>query len=50
MARHSPSYPLLAALRERVTQRPRLARYLASKRRLPFSEDDLFRRYPELDR
>jgi glutathione S-transferase len=50
MKRHTPSFPRLGALRERVAQRPRLARYLASKRRLPFSEDDLFRRYPELDR
>lgn len=50
MQRHAPSFPRLQALRERVAGRPRLAKYLASKRRLPFSEDDLFRRYPELDR
>jgi glutathione S-transferase len=50
MERHAPRYPLLAALRERVAARPRLAQYLASKRRLPFNEGDLFRRYPELDR
>ncbi len=42
-------YPKLAALHERVAQRKRLAAYLASERRLPFNEQDLFRRYPELD-
>jgi glutathione S-transferase len=41
--------PRLAALSERVAARPRLAAYLASERRLPFNEDDVFRRYPELD-
>ena len=50
MKRLAPSYPRLAALRQRVAARPRLAAYLASKRRLPFNEDDRFRRYPELDR
>ena len=38
-----------AALGQRVEQRPRLAAYLASLRRLPFNEDDVFRHYPELD-
>jgi len=42
-------YPKLRALHERVAQRKRLAAYLASERRLPFNEQDLFRRYPELD-
>ena len=50
MKRHAPRYPRLAALRGRVAARPRLAAYLASPRRLPFGEGDLFRRYPELDR
>ena len=50
MKRQAPSFPRLAELRGRVAGRERLARYLASKRRLPFSEDDLFRRYRELDR
>jgi glutathione S-transferase len=50
MKRLTPKYPLLAALRGRVAERPRLAAYLASPRRLPFGEGDLFRRYPELDR
>jgi glutathione S-transferase len=37
------------ALRDRVAQRPNIAAYLASPRRLPFNEDGIFRRYPELD-
>ena len=40
--------PRIAALRARAFARPRIRRYLASKRRLPFNNDDLFRRYPEL--
>lgn len=42
--------PLLLTLRDRVAARPRIAAYLASPRRLPFSEQGIFRRYPELDR
>jgi glutathione S-transferase len=41
--------PKLMALHERVAQRKGIAAYLASRRRLPFNEQDLFRRYPELD-
>jgi glutathione S-transferase len=41
--------PGLIALRKRVAGRKRLAAYLASKRRIPFNEMGLFRRYPELD-
>jgi len=37
------------ALHDRVAARPRLAAYLASERRLPFSEAGIFRHYPELD-
>jgi glutathione S-transferase len=44
-----PTVPGLVALRDRVEARPRIAAYLASPRRVPWSEDDLFRRYPELD-
>lgn len=50
MKRHAPRYPLLAALRDRVADRPRIAGYLGSPRRLAFNEGDLFRHYPELDR
>jgi glutathione S-transferase len=48
-ARAEPAIPKLLALRERVRQRPRLAAYLASDRRLAFNENGIFRRYPELD-
>jgi glutathione S-transferase len=41
--------PRLAETHDRVASRPRIAAYLASKRRVPFSEADLFRHYPELD-
>jgi len=41
--------PKLRALRDRVAERPRIAAYLMSERRLPFSEDDVWRHYPELD-
>jgi glutathione S-transferase len=37
------------ALVDRVEQRPRIAAYLKSERRIPFNEQGIFRRYPELD-
>ena len=37
------------ALHDLVQERPRLAAYLASERRLPFNQEGIFRRYPELD-
>jgi glutathione S-transferase len=49
MARLEPDIPRLVALHGRVAARPRVAAYLASERRLPFSEDGIFRHYPELD-
>jgi len=49
MARLRPGWPLLMALHQRVMARPRMAAYLASDRRLPFSTEDVFRHYPELD-
>lgn len=36
-------------LHDQMAARPRLAAYLASKRRLPFSQEGIFRHYPELD-
>jgi glutathione S-transferase len=33
----------------RVAERPRIAAYLASRRRLAFNEDGIFRHYPELE-
>ena len=49
MERLKPRAKRLLALRDRVATRPRLARYLASPRRIPFNQDDIFRHYPELD-
>ena len=49
MKRAETKVPLLIALRDRVAERPRIAAYLASKRRIPFNEDGIFRRYPALD-
>lgn len=49
MRRMAKDIPLMLALRARVASRPRIAAYLASERRIPFNEDGLFRRYPELD-
>ena len=48
-ARATGSTPGVLALRERVRARPRIAAYLASERRMPFNEEGIFRRYPELD-
>jgi glutathione S-transferase len=42
-------YPRVIELHERVASRPRLADYLASKRRIPFNRQGIFRHYPELD-
>lgn len=49
MRRIEPGYPALVALHDRVALRPNIAAYLASKRRIPFNEDGIFRHYPELD-
>jgi glutathione S-transferase len=39
----------LFALHGAVQERPRIAAYLASARRIAFNEDGIFRHYPELD-
>lgn len=39
----------LISLHDEVAMRPRIAAYLSSKRRVPFSEEGIFRHYPELD-
>lgn len=49
MGRIEPGFPRLAALREQVAARPNIAAYLASKRRIPFNQEGIFRHYPELD-
>jgi len=41
--------PHLRALAGQIAERPRIAAYLASPRRLAFNEDGIFRRYRELD-
>jgi glutathione S-transferase len=43
-------HPRLRALHDEVFERPRIKRYVASDRRLAFNNDDIFRRYRELDR
>jgi glutathione S-transferase len=41
--------PGLVDLRDRVAARPNIKAYLASKRRIAFNEDGIFRHYKELD-
>jgi len=45
----SGNLPLLLELHQRVMQRPRIAAYLGSERRVPFSEEGIFRHYEDLD-
>jgi glutathione S-transferase len=49
MERAGTKLPKVIALADRVRARPNIAAYLASPRRIPFNEDGIFRRYPELD-
>jgi len=49
MKKAMPRYPRLAALHDHVFSRPRIKRYVASRRRLEFNNDDIFRHYRELD-
>ena len=49
MVRMRRTHPRLVALHDRIARRPRIAAYLASERRIPFNEYDIFRHYPELD-
>jgi glutathione S-transferase len=48
-AKFARDYRRLFALHERVQERPRIAAYLASRRRIGFNNNGIFRRYPELD-
>jgi glutathione S-transferase len=50
MTRAEKKRPRVIALRDRVAARPRVAKYLASERRIAFNESGIFRHYPELDR
>lgn len=47
--RAARKHPRLFALHTRVQERPRIAAYLASPRRIPFNNEGIFRHYPELD-
>jgi glutathione S-transferase len=49
MKKIEQEHPELTGLRNRVAARPKIAAYLASPRRIPFNQDGIFRRYPELD-
>ncbi len=49
MAHFEPSHPRVVEVRDRVAERPRIAAYLASPRRLAFNENGIFRRYAALD-
>jgi glutathione S-transferase len=50
MAQTSRRHRRLHALHASVAQRPRIASYLNSPRRIPFNDEGIFRHYAELDR
>jgi glutathione S-transferase len=47
--RLEPKIPHVVAVHDAVAERPRIAAYLVSPRRIPFNEYGIFRRYKELD-
>ena len=49
MKRFERKIPGLVALRDRVARRPRIKAYLASARRIPFSQWGIYRYFKELD-
>src|SRR4051794_29489971 len=49
MARRAKETPRVLAVAKRVSERPRIAGYLRSPRRIPFNQQGIFRNYPELD-
>jgi glutathione S-transferase len=49
MGKSARKYRRLFALHEKVQERPRIAAYVASGRRIPFNQQGIFRHYPELD-
>jgi glutathione S-transferase len=50
MKRFEKKVPHLVGLRERIAARPRIAAYLASERRIAFSQWGIYRYFKELDR
>jgi glutathione S-transferase len=50
MKRMQRRLPRLVALHDRVAHRPRIAAYLASERRIAFSQRGIYRYFEELDR
>lgn len=49
MKRIERKVPNVVGVHDRVAQRPGIRKYLASKRRIAFNEEGIFRHYPELD-
>jgi glutathione S-transferase len=49
MRRFEKKIPLLTGLHDRVANRPRVRAYLASPRRIPFSQWGIYRYFKELD-
>jgi glutathione S-transferase len=50
MRRFEKHIPRVIALHDRVAKRPRIAAYMASERRIPFSQWGIYRYFKELDR
>jgi glutathione S-transferase len=50
MKRFEKKIPRVIALHDRVKKRPRIAAYLQSERRIPFSQWGIYRYFKELDR
>lgn len=50
MKKFERNIPKLVALRDRVAERPNIAAYLASERRIAFNENGIFRHYKALDK
>ena len=49
MRKSERKFPRLLRIHDQVAARSRLAKYLASERRIPFNQQGIFRHYPELD-
>jgi glutathione S-transferase len=49
MAKAARRYPRLLTLHSRIQDRPKIAAYLCSPRRIPFNNEGIFRHYPALD-